>query len=344
MSTYAADPILQVKNTSVQFDSDRGVSRVLNDVTLDIERNEVIGVIGESGSGKSMFADSLLNAVVEPGVTTGEVIYHPEDREPVDILSLEGEALRRIRWEEISTVFQGAQDAFNPTRTIEKHFRETLKVHDYDMETGMDRAHQLLSDVYLEPERVLDSYAHELSGGMKQRTLIALSLLLEPNVLIMDEPTAALDLLMQRSIIRLLSELKQKYELTLIFITHDLPLVAAISDRLAVMYAFEFAEIGPAHDILANAAHPYTRALLNATPNLDAPVEEMQPIAGSSPDPVNIPTSCSFADRCPLAQEDCRQHNPPFHDVAEGHQAACYHWEEAIDELPSVTEPILEEH
>src|SRR5699024_7268449 len=144
---------------------------------------------------------------------------------------------------------------------------------------------------------VLSSYPHELSGGMQQRALIALSLVLEPNVLVMDEPTASLDLLMQRSILNLLAEIKTKYDLTLVFITHDLPLVAELADRLAVLYAFEFAEIGPTDEILHHAAHPYTRSLLNATPNLAADIEQMHSIAGSSPDPENVPDGCSSHPR-----------------------------------------------
>ena len=161
---------------------------------------------------------------------------------------------------------------------------------------------ELLSDLYLDPERVLDSYPHELSGGMKQRALIALSLVLEPKVLVMDEPTAALDLLMQRSIISLLSDLQEKYELTMVFITHDLPLVAEFADRLAVMYAFEFAEFGPTEEILEDAAHPYTRLLLKSTPNLERPSRDATH-RGSAPDPVERPAGCSYHPRCPLADE-----------------------------------------
>jgi len=231
-------------------------------------------------------------------------------------------------------VFQGAMSSFNPTIKIGKHFHETLRTHDAPIDEGMDRARQLLSDLYLDPERVLNSYPHELSGGMKQRALIALSMVLEPEVLVMDEPTAALDLLMQRSILQLIEEVKEKYDLTVIFITHDLPLVAELADRLAVMYAFEFVETGPTDEILDNAAHPYTRSLLNATPNLDAPIETMKPIEGSSPDPVDVPSGCSYHPRCPLANDTCRAEDPPYHEISEVHQAACFHWEDAADAIP----------
>ena len=332
------DPIIEVRGASVIFGMGRGESRVLNDVSIDVGREEILGIVGESGSGKSMFASAMLDAVVEPGQLRGEITYYPTQGESIDILDLSKEELRRVRWEEISMVFQGAMSSFNPTMSIRGHFEETLDAHNADYAAGMDRARELLADLYLNPDRVLDSYPHELSGGMQQRALIALSLVLEPSVLVMDEPTAALDLLMQRSILRLLENLQQKYELTLIFITHDLPLVAELSDRLAVMYAFEFVESGPTEKILREATHPYTRALLNATPNLDTSLETMRPIEGSSPDPVNIPSGCSYHPRCPLATDECTESNPGYFEVQADHQAACFHWEEAAEAIPYETE------
>ncbi|RQG99191.1 ABC transporter ATP-binding protein [Natrarchaeobius oligotrophus] len=330
----ASDPIVEIRNAEVVFEMDRGVSRVLDDVSLEIERGEILGIVGESGSGKSMLASSMLDAVVDPGVLSGEITYYPEDGDPIDVLALSDHELRQLRWEEIAMVFQGAMSSFNPTMKIRTHFEETLEAHNYSLGEGMDRARELLSDLYLDPDRVLDSYPHELSGGMQQRTLIALSVVLQPNVLVMDEPTAALDLLMQRSIISLLEDLKAKYDLTMVFITHDLPLVAELADRLAVMYAFELIEQGPTQDILHDAGHPYTRALLNSTPNLDAPLEEMRPIAGSAPDPVNVPAGCSYHPRCSLATDRCVAQDPDSRPVDGDHVVDCHHWEDAADEIP----------
>lgn len=327
------DPIIEARNVSVSFDMERGESRVLDSVDLAIERGEVLGLVGESGSGKSMFASSLLDAVVKPGILTGEITYYPENGEPIDLLNLSKRELRATRWEEISMVFQGAMSSFNPTISVRAHFEETLDAHNEDYDEGMDRAYELLSDLYLEPERVLNSYPHELSGGMQQRALIALSLVLEPELLVMDEPTAALDLLMQQSILQMLREVKEKYDITLLFITHDLPLVADLSDRMVVMYAFEFVERGTKEEILRDASHPYTRALLNATPNLGLEPEQMNPIEGQAPDPVNVPSGCSYHPRCPLADETCRSNDPEFHEVTETHDAACFHWEEAADAI-----------
>ncbi|SEV85230.1 ABC transporter ATP-binding protein [Natrinema salifodinae] len=328
------DPIFEINDTSVTYDD--GETRVLEDVNVSIERHEILGIVGESGSGKSMFASALLDAIPDPGVLTGDIRYHPKDGESIDLLALSDEERRRFRWEEVSMVFQGAMSSFNPTMKIGAHFEETLTAHDENVSDGLDFARELLENLYLEPERVLDAYPHELSGGMQQRALIALSMVLDPEVLVMDEPTAALDLLMQRSILTLLDDLQREYDLTIVFITHDLPLVASLADRMAIIYAFQFAEIGPRDEIIGNSAHPYTRALLNATPNIDAPLEEMQPIEGEGPAPVSVPSGCRFEPRCPLATEACRTTDPPLAPVDQGradHRAACHHWETAREEI-----------
>ncbi|QLH82009.1 ABC transporter ATP-binding protein [Halosimplex pelagicum] len=327
------DAIIEVRDASVEFDMDRGRSRVMNDVSLNIQREEILGVVGESGCGKSMFASAMLDAIVEPGLLTGQVIYRPENGEAVDLVDLPDDELDELRWEEISMCFQGAMNSFNPTMKIGAHFAETARAHNRDVDERMEHARDLLKELYLDPERILDSYAHELSGGMTQRALIALSLLLEPEVLVMDEPTAALDLLMQRSIISLLSKIKEEHDLTVIFITHDLPLVTGFVDRLAVMYAFEIVEVGPSSQVVKEASHPYTRALLRSVPSLDAPLEEMHPIEGESPDPVNIPTGCSYHTRCPIADERCEIEEPELIETNADQEAACFYWEQAQDEV-----------
>jgi len=327
----ATDPIIEMRDAQVTYDD--GETFVLDDVSVSIERNEVVGVVGESGSGKSMLASAMLDAIPDPGRLSGEVLYHRPDGTTVDVLELSDEELRQFRWEEVAMVFQGAMSSFNPTMKIGGHFKETLKAHDAHVTEGLEFARELLSDLYLDPDRVLDSYPHELSGGMTQRALIALSLVLEPDVLVMDEPTAALDLLMQRSILMLLQELQEKYDLTMVFITHDLPLVAALADRMAVMYAFDLIEVAPRDQLIGDSGHPYTRALLNSTPNLDAPLEEMRAIEGQSPAPINVPSGCSYAPRCPLATEECRDVDPDFYDTGAGHSTACHRWEEARESI-----------
>lgn len=306
---------------------------VLDEVSIDIPQGEALAVVGESGSGKSMLASSLLDAVDSPGVVTGEIMYHPEEGEPFDILDMNKSELYQFRWEEISMVFQGAMSFFNPTMKMKTHFVETLEAHDYPVQEGLERARTLLSDLHLEHTRVFEAYPHELSGGMKQRVLIALSLVLEPRVLVMDEPTAALDLLMQHSIINLLSKIKEEYGITIVFVTHDLPLITELCDRVAFMYAFEIVEVTEIDD-LTEVRHPYSRELLRSIPTLSTPIDQMSSIEGSSPDPVNIPRGCSYHPRCPLASGECREVDPSLDEIGENHQVACHHYEDSKDALP----------
>jgi oligopeptide/dipeptide ABC transporter ATP-binding protein len=329
------DPVLSIRDVSVTYSMDRGESRVLDNVSIDIQRGEALGIVGESGSGKSMFASSLIDAVEDPGVVDGNVIYHPAEGSPVDVLSLNDEELRGLRWEEIAMVMQAAQSGFNPTMSIRGHFVETIKAHGDDLDERMAYGRELLSDMYMDPDRVLDSYPKDLSGGMKQRALIALGLVLEPAILILDEPTGALDLLMQRSIVALLKQLQEKYEWTMLFITHDLPLISDISDRLAVMYAYQIAELRETEALLNDPAHPYTRALLTAVPNIYADYETMTPIAGSSPDPVNVPDGCSYHPRCPIAQEECKQREPELTDEGGdgSSKVRCFYPEKSRNEI-----------
>jgi peptide/nickel transport system ATP-binding protein len=337
------DNIFEVRNLDVSFELNRGRSQVVRGVDLAVHRQETLGIVGESGSGKSMLASSLLNAVVEPGVTSGEVTYYPKEDDPVSVLELSEAELKKFRWEEVAMVFQGAMSSFNPVMKIQTHFRETLQDHNRDIPAGLDRARELLESVYLDPDRVLDAYPHELSGGMKQRALIALSLILEPEVLVMDEPTAALDLLMQRSIVSLLEKLQDTYDLTIVFITHDLPLLTKIADRLTVMYAFSLIERGTVDGILYNASHPYTRALLAATPDMNVPVDEMHPISGTKPDPIDMVPGCSYHPRCPMADDQCQAHEPPEEAISDTHRSVCFYPDEAAEAVPLRADPKREQ-
>ncbi|MFB6120764.1 MAG: ABC transporter ATP-binding protein [Halobacteriaceae archaeon] len=333
-ATDAPDAIVRGEDVNVAFAMERGEAIVVNDVDITVQRGEILGLVGESGSGKSMLALSFLDAVEDPGVSRGEVTYVERDGTEQRILDLTEEELRQVRWEEIAFVFQGAMDSFNPTLSIEDHFLETIDAHDADSEEKMAHARELLEQVYLDPDRVLNSYPHELSGGMQQRVLIALSLILDPELLIMDEPTSALDLLMQQSILALLDDLKETYDLTVIVISHDIATISRLCDRLAVMYAFEVVEVGGVEELVTNSAHPYTRALMRAIPDLGMDIEDMEPIPGMSPDPVNVPDGCSYHPRCPLATEECETEDPPFYDVTETQRTKCFHWEDASDAIP----------
>ena len=329
----ARDTILEIRDANVTYEMGRGQARVLNDVDLDIYRGEVLGIVGESGSGKSMFASTLLDSVEEPGIASGEVRYYPAEGDPVNVLDLDNSDLKRVRWEEIALVSQGAMSSFNPVKPIRTHFEETLAAHNADEDAGMERAREIMRDLNLDPEAILDSYQHELSGGQRQRALVALGLLLDPELLILDEPTASLDLLMQRSILRLLLKVKDEYDLTLVIISHDMPVVSGFADRLGVMYAFEFAELGETEAVMRNGGHPYTRALIRSTPDLDAPVDEVTTIKGDSPDPVNIPSGCSYHPRCPISQQRCQVEDPELLELESGQEVACFYPDQARREL-----------
>ncbi|CCQ34457.1 Dipeptide ABC transporter ATP-binding domain containing protein [Halorhabdus tiamatea SARL4B] len=336
------DPIMRLDDVRVTFEMDRGISRVLDDINMDIGRGEIVGIVGESGAGKSTLVSAMMDSVEEPGVLEGSIEYRPSEGEAVDILEFNDEQLRQWRWEEVAMVFQGAMSSFNPVKQIKDHFVETLKAHDENVKEGMQRARDLIADLYMQPDRVMSAYPHELSGGMRQRTLLALAMVLDPEMLIMDEPTAALDLLMQRSILQLLRDLQQEYDISMVFITHDLALVASLADRLAVMYAFRMVEVGPKEKMLRDPGHPYTRMLLNSTPDIDAPIDQNRSIEGSSPDPLNVPQGCSFHPRCPLAEDACLEAEPNQFLLDDDHGAACFRWEEAQESMPLVYEQEVE--
>jgi len=339
-SDGAQDTILEVRDATVTYDMDRGQARVLDDINLDIERGETFGVAGESGCGKSMLASGLLDGVPEPGILSGEITYYPQEGDPIDLLELSASELRRVRWEEIAMVFQGAMNSFNPVKPIKSHFIDTINAHNADKEARMEHARELLVDLNLDPDRILspETYGHNLSGGQKQRVLIALSLLLEPEVLVLDEPTASLDLLMQRNILGLLQDVKERFNLTMVVVSHDLPIISAFADRVGVMYAFEMVEKGDVDDVLYNASHPYARSLLRATPDLMTPLEGIQTVEGTSPDPVNTPSGCSFHPRCPVADDRCEIEDPNLVEMDEGtdHRAACFYTDQGKEAISTV--------
>lgn len=336
------EPVLEVRDVQVTYEMGRGRACVLDDVSLEIRRGETLGIVGESGSGKSMFASALLDAVEDPGVVTGEIIYHPREGDPVNLLDLAPRDLRRIRWAEIALVSQGAMNAFNPSLPMRTHFTETFDAHDVDRTAGLERARETLRELKLDPERILDAHQHELSGGEKQRVLLALSLVFDPEVLILDEPTAALDLLARRNILGLLYDVKEEYDVTLVYISHDIPAIAGFAERLAVMYAFDIIEFGSVHDVLLAPDHPYTRLLLQATLGLSTPVDEVQTIEGEPPDPVNVPAGCPFHPRCPVADDRCTVEEPDLRaERGDDHEVACFYPDVATERI---SVPIPEEN
>ncbi len=316
--------ILDIKNLTVVYITLRGLLKAVNNVTLRVRKGKILGIVGESGSGKSTLALAILRLLPKMSkIVNGSIMFHG-----IDLAKASEEELREIRWKKISYVPQAALNALNPTLKIIDHFYETAKAHGVDDKKWvMDKASQLLKMLNLEPSRVLNSYPHELSGGMKQRVLIALSMMLEPEVLILDEPTTALDVLTQRFILDLLKDLHRKTGVTIIFITHDIATIADIADDVAVMYAGKLMEVGDVFTVFKKPYHPYSQALIKSIPSLVGDINEMKSIPGSLPDLVNPPIGCLFHPRCEKAFDKCRKQEPPLIEVKPGHFVSCWLYE-----------------
>lgn len=317
---------LSVEDLWVEYQIERGVVKAVRGVSFDLFQGESLALIGESGCGKTTLGVALIRLLVKAArIRKGDVTYWRGNR-GVDVLSLNENELRHFRWGECAMVFQSALNAFNPVLRIWDQIWDTVKAHG-GMSKGQarKRALELLEQVQLDPNRVIDAYPHELSGGMRQRVLLAMSLLLDPQVLILDEPTTALDILTQRTIIDLLRRLQQEIGFSMMFISHDLATAAELADRVATMYAGSIVELGPVHDIFYRPAHPYTLGLIRAVPTVTGEFEDLVSIPGAPPDLVDPPPGCKFHPRCPYADERCREEEPrlePYY--GDTHAVACF--------------------
>lgn len=332
------EPIIEIRNLSVDFQTNSGTLRAVDNVTMTINRGEIVGIIGESGSGKTTLTSSILRTIRAPGrIAEGEVIYHCRDGSTVDLLKLTEKEYNSYRWADITTVFQAAQNVLNPTLRIKDHFIETALAHNPKMTKAqiMERAVELCQKVRLE-ERVLESYPHQLSGGMKQRVIIALSLLLQPELLILDEPTTALDVITQWYILDILKKIHEESGITMIFCTHDVAIIGSIVDRMAVMYAGQIVEYGKLEDVYLKSAHPYTRGLIHAVPSLRDDISKRAAIPGYPPNLLELEPGCRFAPRCFLKQQGlCDGITGNLEEMitlGESEQyTLCSHWKEVAD-------------
>ncbi len=323
--------IVEVRDMTVEFRKPRGALLAVNHVDFDIREGCVTALVGESGSGKSTLAFTILDIVNTTGkILSGQVLYNGQN-----ILELSKEELNRYRWNQVSMIFQSAQSALNPLMTVREHFWETYLVHvpDAKEEAVMGRFRQLLEDVRLDPDRVLKLYPHELSGGMKQRVMIAFSMLLTPKVIILDEPTTALDVITQDYIFSILDQIHKETGVSMLLLTHDIGVVAKVADRIAVMYAGRIVEVGDIFEVFYNTAHPYARALITTAPSLLDRGENKEPIQGTPPDLIELPSGCAFHPRCPYATDLCRSQVPVLRYLDEDHQAACHHMEKFREEV-----------
>jgi peptide/nickel transport system ATP-binding protein len=316
-------PILSIRDLIVEFQLGKASLRAVNRASIDVQQGEVMAVVGESGSGKTTLAFSILNLVPSPGrIVDGEILFGEKD-----VLSLNPEELRRYRWKEVAMVFQAAQNAMNPVMRIADQMIDTVSSHEkVPKRKIIERASELLEMMRLEPSQVLRSYPHELSGGMRQRTIIATSLILNPKMLILDEPTTALDVVTQSYILDILADIRQKLGLTMLLLTHDMSIVAKIADRVGVMYAGKIVEVGGIEEIFYDAKHPYTVGLINAAPSLIGDIYEKKPIPGSPPDLRNLPPGCPFHPRCSHATPRCREEEPVLEEIGDGRLVACHNW------------------
>jgi len=296
-------------------------------VSFDVHPGESLALIGESGCGKTTLGLALLRLLpASASAPSGEVFYRRRDGEVVDLLTLGREELRRFRWSEAAMVFQGSMNSLNPLLPVRDQMRDTVLAHRRMPAAEIRRlAEDVLRKVRLDPARVLAAYPHELSGGMKQRVLIAMSLLLDPQVLVLDEPTTALDIRTQRAIVDVLRELRERHGFAMIFVSHDLPLAAELADRVATMYAGRIIELGSVRDIFYRPRHPYTVGLLDAVPPIAGDLLALVSIPGGPPSLLDLPPGCPFRARCAHARDDCAAVEPGLASAGVAHQAACFH-------------------
>lgn len=327
--------ILQVVDLHTSFFTDAGEVKAVNGVHFNLEPGKVLGIVGESGSGKSVTAYSILQILTEPGkVVAGQVLFRGED-----VLKYSKKQLRELRGAKISIIFQDPMTSLNPVYTIGNQIDEAILLHtDRTRKEARARSIELLHLVGVnEPERRVKQYPHELSGGMRQRVMIAIALACEPDILIADEPTTALDVTIQAQILELMQELQKKLGMAIIIITHDLGVIADMCDEIIVMYGGRVCERGTVDDIFYNPKHEYTRGLLRSLPSLKRSKERLVPIAGSPIDLLNLPAGCPFAARCDKAMKICLMQEPEELQMSANHYAACWvnvrdMYKEAADE------------
>lgn len=320
MSTENKELVLQIKDLSVEYHTNKGVVKAVNDLHLQLEKKKAIGLVGETGAGKTSTALAVLNLIPDPPgiISKGEIFLDGKD-----ILKQDIKSLQKIRGKDISMIFQDPMTALNPVFTVGEQIAESIMLHEnVDKSTAMQRAKEMLEVVGIPGERA-NEYPHQFSGGMKQRVVIAIALACHTKVLIADEPTTALDVTIQAQVLELMQKIKEEYDTSLVMITHDLGIVAEICDDVAVMYAGRIIEQGTLEDVFNKTKHPYTEGLFNSLPNINDRKAKLLPIPGMMPDPTNLPNGCAFAPRCPYATEACNAGVPEQTWFSDTHMVAC---------------------
>lgn len=322
-----SEKVLEVKNLSIEYPINLGTVQAVKNVSFDLFRGEALGIVGESGCGKSTMGLSILKMVRPPGViSSGEILFKGRD-----ILKMREREVRRLRGQDIAMVFQNPLTSLNPLFRIDRQFLETIRQHKPNMprHEALKMAERILDALGIEPKRLYE-YPHQLSGGMRQRIMIGLGLIMDPDIVVADEPTTSLDVIVEAGFIDMLKRLRKEFNLSIILITHNLGMVAEIADRLAVMYGGKIIEEADAATIYHDMLHPYTFGLINCVPNINLEQKELITMPGSPPDLVNPPAGCRFAERCPYAMDICREKEPELKQYGEGHRAACWLHEKGI--------------
>ena len=317
---------IQVRNLSVRFPSPSGQVTAVSDISFELQRGEVLGLVGESGSGKSVTSLAIMRLLSPEASVGGEISFAANGPAPVNLLALDAESMRRLRGSRIAMIFQEPMTALNPVMRVGEQIAEAVRAHnEVSKKEAWSRTVEALREVGIGgPDRRARDYPHQLSGGMRQRVMIAMAIVNRPELLIADEPTTALDVTIQAQILELLGELRQRFGLTMLFISHDLAVVSQVADRVAVMYAGSLVELASRGEIFRNPAHPYTRGLLAAAPTLrTARDRPLQTIDGMVPAPNHLPAGCPFEPRCGYRIPGCGEALPPLIEVASGHWARC---------------------
>ncbi|MGE5463962.1 MAG: ABC transporter ATP-binding protein [Syntrophothermus sp.] len=326
--TQATSPHFRIEDVSIAYRTKRGLLQAVSNAFVTIADGESVALIGESGCGKTTLATSIVGALPNAAVIThGKLLYKMQDGGVVDLLQLPKKQMRLLLWQDIAMVFQASQSSFNPVKRVKTQFIDAVRAHDRSQSTKaiLQHSRELLEIVMLDADKVLNAFPHELSGGMKQRALIALSLILNPRLIILDEPTTALDLITQAKILELLNRLKKQFGFSLLFITHDLGIVSELSDRVVTMYAGRVVENSPTRDFFETPRHPYSKGLIDAIPRLSMDSSNIYSIPGSPPDMIDIKTGCPFAPRCPHRLDKCDLQMPPLTSLeAENRTYACW--------------------
>ena len=324
--------LLEIKNLSTYFHLDEGIVKAVDDVSFSINRGETLGVVGESGCGKSVTALSIMQLIAKPRgrIEHGKITYYGDKGDPIEITSLDphGKRMRGIRGNEIAMIFQEPMVSLNPVYPVGEQIMEAVRTHQTaDKKKARERALEMLEKVRISaPAQFLSLYPHELSGGMRQRVMIAMALSCNPSLLIADEPTTALDVTIEAQILDLIYELKSDFQAAVMFITHDLKVIGDMANRVIVIYAGKIVEEAVVDDIFYNPKHPYTQGLLESIPQIGLK-KRLIPVTGTVPGLTDLPKGCYFEPRCPLSMEICRTEQPPIFGVEKAHEVKCWLYE-----------------